>query len=94
MMLDREIINKMNEDELRNYLYHLQRYTKTVRKINSERKASKDTMICLLSQCEDLSVLTLKENKQINQLERLAKEMEDKYLSTFSSNVWEGDDAF
>lgn len=93
-MLGRDIINKMDADELRNYLYHLQSYTKTVREINSNRKASEDTLICLLSQREELSVLTLKENKQINQVTRLAKEMEDKYLTTFSSNVWENDDTF
>ncbi len=91
-MLGNAIINEMNTDELRNYLYHLQSYTKTVREINSKRKASEDTLIYLLSQREELSVLALKENKQINLVTRLAKEMEDKYLPTFSSNAWEDDD--
>ena len=87
-MLHREIINKMDADELRNYLYHLQSYIKIVREINSVRKASEDTLIHLLSQREDLSVLSLKENKQKDQVTKLANEMENKYLSTCSSNVW------
>lgn len=88
-MLHREIINKMDADELRNYLYHLQSYTKIVREINSVRKASEDTLICLLRQRENLSILTLKENNQIERLARLTDEMEDKYLSACPSYVCE-----
>ncbi len=88
-MLHREIINKMDVDELRNYLYHLQSYTKIAREINSVRKASEDTLICLLRQREDLSILTSKENNKIDQLARLTDEMENKYLSTCPSWVCE-----
>lgn len=88
-MLHREIINKMDTDELRNYLYNLQNYTKITREINSVRKASEDALICLLRQREDLSILTLKENNKINQLARLTEEMEHKYLSMCPSYVCE-----
>ena len=80
-MLNRDVINKMDVDELRNYLYQLQSYTKIVREINSVRKASEDSLICLLRQREDLSILALEENKGINQMARLTEEMEHKYLS-------------
>jgi len=89
MMLHRDIINKMDTDELRNYLYQLQSYTKIVREINSVRKASEDTLICLLRQREDLSILTLKENNQIDRLARFTDEMEHKYLSACPSYVCE-----
>lgn len=88
-MLHRDIINKMDADELRNYLYHLQSYTKIIREINSVRKASEDTLICLLRQREDLSILALKENKGIDRMARLTKEMEQKYLSVCPSYVCE-----
>lgn len=88
-MLNRDIINKMDTDELRNYLYHLQSYTKIVREINSVRKASEDTLICLLRQREDLSILALKEKNGIAQMARLTEEMEHKYLSMFPSYVCE-----
>ena len=88
-MLHRDIINKMDTDELRNYLYHLQSYTKIVREINSVRKASEDTLICLLRQREDLSVLTLRESNKVDQLAKLIKEMEQKYLSMCPSYVCE-----
>ena len=88
-MLHREIINKMDADELRNYLYHLQSYIKIVREINSVRKASEDTLICLLRQREDLSILALKENNKIDQLARLTDEMEKKYLSACPGYVCE-----
>lgn len=86
-MLHREIINKMDTDELRNYLCHLQSYIRIVREINSVRKASEDTLICLLRQRENLSILTLKENNQIDRLARLTDEMEHKYLSACPSYV-------
>lgn len=86
-MLHREIINKMDTDELRNYLYHLQNYTKIAREINSVRKASEDTLICLLRQQDELSILTIKENNQIDRLARLTKEMEHKYLPACPSRV-------
>lgn len=88
-MLHRDIINKMDADELRNYLYHLQSYTKIVREINSVRKASEDTLICLLRQREDLSILALKENKGIDRIAKLTEEMEHKYLSMCPSYVCE-----
>ncbi len=88
-MLRRDIINKMDADELRNYLYHLQSYTKIVREINSVRKASEDSLICLLRQREDLSILALKENNQIDRLTRLTEEMEHKYLPACPSYVCE-----
>ena len=88
-MLHREIINKMDTDELRNYLYHLQSYTKIVREINSVRKASEDTLICLLRQQEDLSILVSKENNYINKLVKLTDEMEHKYLSACPSYICE-----
>lgn len=91
MLRREEIINKMNTDELRNYLYQLQSYTKTVREINSVRKETEDTLICLLSQREKLSILTLKESKQIDRLARLTDEMEHKYLSTLSSDFCDYD---
>lgn len=84
-MLHREIINKMDADELRNYLYHLQSYTKVVREINSVRKASEDSLICLLHHREDLSVLTIKAKNQIDRLERLTEEMEHKYSTSCPS---------
>ena len=86
-MLHRDIINKMDADELRNYLYHLQRYTDLVKEINSLRKASEDTLICLLRRQEDLSILTIKENNQINRLARLTDEMEQKYSSACPNYV-------
>ena len=88
-MLHREIINKMDADELRNYIYHLQGYTKIVREINSVRKASEDTLTCLLRQREDLSILTLKENTKIDRLAKLTDEMEHKYLSACPSYICE-----
>ena len=88
-MLHRDIINKMDADELRNYLYHLQSYTEIVREINSVRKASENTLICLLHEREDLSILTVKENNRIDRLARLTDEMEHKYLSTCPTYVWE-----
>lgn len=88
-MLHREIINKMDTDELRNYLYHLQNYVKTVREINSVRKASEDTLICLLRQREDLSILELRENNRCERLARLTADMGNKYLSACPSYVCE-----
>ena len=88
-MLHREIINKMNVDELRNYLYHLQSYTKIIKEINSVRKASEDTLICLLRQREDLSILALKENTKIDRLAKLTNEMEHKYLSACPNYICE-----
>ena len=88
-MLPRDIINKMDADELRNYLYQLQSYTEIVREINSVRKASEDTLICLLRQREDLSLLALKENNKKDRLARLTDEMEKKYLSACPSYVCE-----
>lgn len=88
-MLHRDIINKMDTDELRNYLYQLQSYTKIVREINSVRKASEDSLICLLRQREDLSILALKENNKIDKLARLTEEMEKKYISKCPSYVCE-----
>lgn len=88
-MLHRDIINKMDADELRNYLYHLQSYTKLVREINSARKASEDTLICLLRQREDLSILTIKETDKKGLLVRLTEEMTNKYLSASPNYVCE-----
>lgn len=88
-MLSRETINKMDTDELRNYLYLLQDYTKTVREINSARKANEDFLICLLHKQEDLSNLTLKEKNKIDQLARLTGEIKQKYLSACPSYVCE-----
>lgn len=90
-MLGRDIINQMDPDELKNYLYNLQSYTKTIKEISSIRKESEDILICLLSKHEELSVLALKENKQRDQLAKLANEMEDKYLTKCTSCVWPDD---
>ena len=93
-MLGSAIINEMDTDELRNYLYNLQSYTKTIEKINSIRKESENTLIHLLSLREDLSVLALKEKQQMAQLAKLANEMEDKYLPKCTNCVWSDDVAF
>lgn len=79
-MIPEEIINKMDADELRNYLYQLQNYTESVREINKARKKSEDTLIYLLDQLKDLSILSLIENNQMNQLASLTEEIKHKYL--------------
>lgn len=88
-MLRRETINKMDKDELRAYLYQLQSYTKTVKDINSVRRATEDSLICLLRQREDLSALTQKENDKMNRLITFVGEMENKYSPACSSDVCE-----
>lgn len=79
-MIPEEIINKMDANELRNYLYQLQNYTESVREINKARKKSEDTLIYLLDQLKDLSILSLIENNQMNQLASLTEEIKHKYL--------------
>ena len=89
-MLDKNIINKMDADELRNYLYNLQSYTKTMKEVNCTRKESEDTLIRLLktnddalirllSLREDLSILALRASDQTNRLTKLTEEIENKY---------------
>lgn len=78
-MLDMEVIDKMDTDELRNYLYHLQDYTQIVKEMNSVRKESEDALTLLLHRREDLSILALKERNKVDQLARLIDEMRKKY---------------
>jgi hypothetical protein len=99
--LDKDIINKMDTDELRNYLYQLQKYTITIKEVNCTRKESEDTLIRLLktndetfirllSLKEDLSTLALKVSDQGNRLAKLANEIEDKYISEcIGSDIFE-----
>ena len=89
-MLDKNVINKMDVDELRNYLYQLQNYTQTIKEVNCISKESEDilirllktndeSLIHLLSLREDLSILALRTSDQANRLAKLTAEIEDNY---------------
>lgn len=79
-MLPRDVINKMDADELRNYIYRLQCYIRNLREINAARKAIEDSLIYLSRQREDLYLLSLNESKGIDRLTRLTDEIEQKYV--------------
>lgn len=74
-----KIIDKMDIDELKEYIYYLQDYTRIIKEKNSVREEIEDALTLLLHRREDLSILVLKERNKVDQLARVIDEMRKKY---------------